>query len=600
MNVAANSQPRRANLFANNEHEHVMPSNESPSFFKISGTEFDGTTLKSTAWQPSTSPKSQPSNYLNQTIIGRLSFADLGQPGSLGQLAIARCDTAASLMTLAVKTLSAAENTAAGAYVAVPAPNNLDATLYTRTLTPDWCLPFLMGPTDAIALTDGLVSGIPATVEIMTVDLQDAASLAYLNALFTAASITPAVAVRIVTATEVIAAFSGTQYILGTAAAVSMNLTLPLASAIAEGTTLVVTRINGGWIAVLPQGADTINGATTSVIASDLGQTTFVLRGGRWLASDSPTTATIAVANAVNDAVVAVPIVTGSTVVNVDFTARGQLQMPVLANVAIGTEYLIVRTSDGAGFSPVRAEIIMGAPGDLMNGLANGVVQLGNVGAGVRFRRVALGWLVTSDRISTPAQNIASTGNDTLDSLWAGLKTLVASQAAAQTLTLPAANLCVAGGTIHVLATGAGGLTVTSPVAAILGSGANVTSLSRRLSTNESGTFTWNGTNWVFIRSAPTVQTIAEPADRIMTETWNGLRIFRCTQAGAQLMTLPAATAVPIGMEAHFVSLGAGGLTVSGGGTNLIGAGASAATKAIAINTCIRVVSDGTNWLQTI
>ncbi len=46
--------------------------------------------------------------------------------------------------------------------------------------------------------------------------------------------------------------------------------------------------------------------------------------------------------------------------------------------------------------------------------------------------------------------------------------------------------------------------------------------------------------------------------------------------------------------------LGAGGLTINGGGTNIIGAGASAATKAIAISTCIRVVSDGTNWLQTV
>ena len=573
-----------------------MATSESPSFFRISATDFDGTTVKSRDWTPNSSAKSQASNYVSQAAIGRLSFADFGQPGSMGQLAIARCDVAAALMTLTVRTLSAAENTAAGAYVAAPAPNNLDAALITRALTPDWCAPFLMGPTDAIALTDGVASGtVPSTVEIMTVDLHDASAVAYLNALFTVINATPVVSTRIVTVSEVVAVFSGTQYIIGTAAAVSMNLTLPLAASVADGTTLVVSRVNGGWIAILPQGADTINGSTQSVIQADLGQTTFILKGGQWLASDAPITAAITVSNAVNDAIVAVPIVTGSTLVNVNFTARGQLQMPILANVAIGAEYLFIRTADGAGFSPVRAEIIMGAAGDLMNGLANGIAEVGNVGAGVRFRRVALGWQVTADRICTPAQQIASTGNDTLDSLWAGLKSLTSSQAAAQTLTLPVATLCVQGGRIRVISTGAAGLTVTSPAATIVGGGASSTS--RRLALNESGEFMWNGTIWTFIRSAPTVTTTVEAADRVMTETWNGLRIFRCTQAAAQTMTLVAATAANIGQEAHFVCLGAGGLTINGGGTNIIGAAASAATAAIAQNLNIRLVSDGTNWL---
>ena len=61
-------------------------------------------------------------------------------------------------------------------------------------------------------------------------------------------------------------------------------------------------------------------------------------------------------------------------------------------------------------------------------------------------------------------------------------------------------------------------------------------------------------------------------------------------------MTLVAATAANIGQEAHFLCLGAGGLTVNGGGTNIIGGGASAATAAIAQNVNIRLISDGTNW----
>lgn len=587
-----------------------MASSESPSFFKISGTTFDGTTVKSTAWQPNSSPKSQASNYVNQTTIGRLSFADLGQPGSLGQLAIARCDVAAALMTLTVKTLSTAENTAAGAYVAVPAPNNLDATLYTRSLTPDWCLPFLMGPTDAIALTDGLVSGVPATVEIMTVDLQDAASLAYLNALFTTASTTPSVAVRIVTVTEVIPAFSGTQYILGTAAAVSMNLTLPLATAVAEGTTLVVTRINGGWIRILPQ--DTINGSTSSIVLEDIGQVTFTLRGGVWLASEAPVVVAITVANAVADVAVPLPVSTGTTLVSLNFTARGSLTLPALTDVAEGVEYLLQRTTDNAGFSPSRITITTQAPGDTLNGLANGTAIVSNPGAVVRVLRVTGGWVVVSDRQVTPTQVISNTVSATLDSGWVGSKLVRSSfvdagAPAVQVLTLPAATLAPVGTRIDVVyvGTGAGalGLNVTSPAADIQGAGQAAGVLTAFLGSFESGSFTWDGTAWQFVRSAPSVRVVVLAADATVTATvspWNGLREFRCTLAGAQVVTMPAATAAPVGMEAHFVCEGAGGLTINGGGTNIIGAGASAATKAIAQNTAIRIVSNGLNWIQSI
>lgn len=584
-----------------------MPSSESPSFFKISATNFDGTTVKTSAWQPNTSPKSQASSYLSQTTIGRLGFADLGQPGSLGQLVIARCDTAAAVMTLTVKTLSTAENTAAGVYVAVPAPNNLDAALYTRSLTPDWCLPFLMAPTDAIALTDGVESVVPATVELMTVDLQDAASLAYLNALFTTAALTPTVQVRIVTVSEVIPAFSGTQYILGNAAAVGMVLTLPLVASEAEGATLVVTRIGGGWISIIPQGADTINGSTNSVILENLGQVTFTRRGGVWLASEAPITTDISLANAMNDAAVALPIATGTTLVNLAFTARGSLALPALANVAVGVEYLLQRTADSAGFSPARIILTTQAVGDQLNGLANGTAFVSNPGSVDRLLRVPNGWIVTSDRQSTPTQVIANTISATLDSGWVGSKLVRSSLVGAQVLTLPIASLCPIGMRIDVLYTGTGagalGLTVTSPAADIQGGGQASGVLTAFLGSFESGSFTWDGTAWQFMRSAPTVRVVLAAADATVTAAtspWNGLRVFRCTQAGAQTMTMPSAAASPVGMEAHFVSLGAGGLTINGGGTNIIGAGVSAATKAIALSTCIRIVSDGTNWLQTV
>ena len=575
-----------------------MASNESPSFFVISSNNFDGTTVKAsgTIWQPNSSVKSQPRSYMNQATFGRLSYADLGQPGTMGQLVIARCNLAAALVTLTVKTESAAENTAG--LNNTPAPNNLDVALYTRALTPDWCLPFLMAPTDAIALAGGLETAVPATVELMTVDLQDPASLAYLNALFTNTALTPTVAVRIVTASEVIAAFSGTQYILGNAAAVSMQLTLPLAASEAEGAELIVTRIGGGWISVIPQGADTINGSTNSIIMEDIGQVTFTRRGGVWLASEAPITTDLTVTNAVADTAVPLPIATGTTLVNVTFTARGSIALPALANVAVGVEYLIQRSTDNAGFSPSRVVITTQAVGDTINGLANGTALVGNPGAVVRLRRVTGGWIVVSDRQSTPTQIITATVDSTLDSGWVGLKLIRATQVAAQTLTLPAVGLLTNGTSFDIVYNQINQLTINGNGVNIVGGG--LTGATIVLGPNESGRLSYNGTEWLFIRSAPTIRSISEPGTRVMTEVWNDLRIFRCSLAGAQTMTLPAATATPIGMEAHFVSLGAGGLTVSGGGTNIIGAGASAPTKAIAQNTCIRVISDGTNWLQTI
>lgn len=582
-----------------------MPSNESPSFFVISGTTFDGTTVKatSTLWQPDPSPKSQPRSYLNQSTIGRLSYADLGQTGRIGQLVIARCDIAAALMTLTVRTESAAENTAGNNDA--PAPNNLDVALYTRSLTPDWCLPFLMGPTDAITLTDGLVTSVPATVELMTVDLQDSASLAYLNALFATAALIPTVAVRIVTVSEVVPAFSGTQYILGNAAAASMVLTLPTAASEAEGTTLVVTRIGGGWIQVSPQGADTINGSTNSVIMEDIGQVTFTLRGGVWLASEAPITTDLTVTNAVADTTVPLPTATGTTLVNVTFTARGIISLPALANVALGVEYLIQRTTDNAGFSPSRVRINTQAAGDTLNGLANGFAILGNPGAVIRLRRVPSGWVEVSDRQTTPMQVITATVDSTLDSGWLGLKAILGTQVAAQVLTLPAAALLNPGCEFIVTypiaapAAGAGNLTINSGATNIVGGGSVGTAIV--LGYNETATFVFDGTQWLVVRSAPTVRTLTETIDRVMVEKWNGLRIFRCTQAVAQTMTLPSPLTCPIGMEAQFVCLGAGGLTVNGGVANsIVSAGALAATKAIAVNTNMRLVCDGTTWDATV
>lgn len=582
-----------------------MSSSESPSFFTISAAEFDGVTPLTAVWQPNASPRSQPRSYAAQSLVevGRISYAKLGQPGTMGQLVTARCQLDAALVTLSVRSENATE-AAARPVPDVPAPNNLDVVLDTRNLTTVWCAPFLMGPTDAIALTGGSQAPLAATVDIITVDLHDAAALSYLNAVFAAASTTPSTtSVRVVTASETVSPFAGTQYILGTAAAVSMTLTLPLASAVVAGTTLIVTRVGGGWISVIRQGADTINGAATAVILEDIGQVTFTMRSGQWLASEAPITTDVTVSNAVADTTVALPVVTSTTLVSADFTARGILQLPTIANVADGVEYLLQRTTDSATVFPARVKVTTFAVGDTLDGVANGYVLLGSPGAVIRIRKISTGWVVVSERGCSPLETIDAPATATVDSGWVGLKNLNATQVAPQTLTLPVAALLDSGCQIRVnyplaAGLGAGTLTIDAGIIPIVGGGASATTMV--LAYNESADLCYDGTDWHLIRSAPTVKALVEAANRVMLESWNGLRIFRCNQAAAQTMTLIAATAAFIGQEAHFVSLGAGGLTINGGGTNIIGEGATAAAKAIAQNTCIRVVSDGTNWLQTV
>ena len=172
-------------------------------------------------------------------------------------------------------------------------------------------------------------------------------------------------------------------------------------------------------------------------------------------------------------------------------------------------------------------------------------------------------------------------------------------------LTLPAAALLNPGCEFIVTypiaapAAGAGNLTINSGATNIVGGGSVGTAIV--LGYNETATFVFDGTQWLVVRSAPTVRTLTETIDRVMVEKWNGLRIFRCTQAGAQTMTLPSPLTCPIGMEAQFVCLGAGGLTVNGGAANsIVSAGALAATKAIAVNTNMRLVCDGTTWDATV
>lgn len=249
-----------------------MASNESPSFFVISSAEFDGTTPLTAVWTPDPSPRSQPRSYASPSTgpVGRISYKKLGQPGTIGQLVTARTWNAAALITLTVRSENSAENTAGNNDF--PAPNNLDAALISRALTTDWCAPFLQGPTDAIALQGGLVSPAPATVELLTVDLQDAAALAYLNAIFTAASLSPTVTVRTEAADRVMTErWNGLRIFRCTqGAAQTMTLIAATSAFVGQEAHFICTgagglTVNGGGTNIISAGAS----AATKAIAQN-------------------------------------------------------------------------------------------------------------------------------------------------------------------------------------------------------------------------------------------------------------------------------------------------------------------------------------------
>lgn len=583
---------------------------------RLTGTVLDGTTPLTTDWNPDPpGNRSQGESWALQTTVGRISPLRWMSRGSLGAIVIAKAwqtqpDGPVTLTSRTPTGAELAELSPPANLPTVPPNAALNQPLESRTVNAStWSAPLLLSPEHALTLTqpgDNPAGPAGNTVEMIFIDIGSAEALAYIQAIFGACCSDGGggeVQVRTVTVSEAIPAFAGTEYLLVNGALSNITLTLPAVASVTEGTTLVATRIGGGVPTIIPATGETINGDVDGrVVINDIGQATFVLRGGQWLSSVSPQPDVITVTNAIAGGVVALPLSTGSTRVIVNFTANGILRLPVLADAGDGIQYIIAREQDGPA-QPARVQVLPQG-GELLNGVTNLAAYLAEPGSAIRIIKSRAGagtatWQVVSDRQALASQTLALAASTVLDSGVPSPKQIRATLATFQTITLPAAAVTAVGTNYRFTFLGAAGGAIADGGSAIVSGGALLAAGTLQVRQNDTIDLTFDGTNWHAIYGATVPQVVTAAVNTVIAQSWTGIRIYRCTQAAAQSLDLPAPGVCKVGMELQVVGTGGGGLTVNGGGANIISAGATAASLALAANTPARLIFDGTDWQRT-
>jgi len=466
-----------------------------PRIHVVSALTFDNTTAFPGPWQPKNNANVGRLNYSTSSeSIGRFSFKAMLRSGLVGAIIIARC--LQDQITLTVRSANTAE------YTNLKIPDNpvpvvVNSALKSVTLTQDWSQPLLLGPTDAITL----FSDDRNTVEIQIIDVADEMAMQYLAAVLS--TITPAEQVKLihVTASTILDPFAGKLIVLAAMAAAPATVQLPLISAEAEGSEAFVVRTGGAaTFSVSRDGTDLINGGATPVDFGARSGESFAVRGGQWLTSGTPRLLEFDAANAVVGGVVALPTPIGIQTARVNFTERGDLQLPDLAVVGFGCGYLLERSGDNASI-PRRVRLLPVA-GQAVNGVNNLVTYLGSPGSSMWVLKThgiageTGTWQVVADRQIVAAQTFVYSANQTLDSGWVGRKYFRLTQAGAQTLDLPPPGLTPIDCIANVVCEGAGGATINGNGANIrVNTAAPAASLAQAL--NGVREYKFNGTDWL-------------------------------------------------------------------------------------------------------
>jgi hypothetical protein len=449
-------------------------------------TSFNGTTAVTNAYQPSGENPKAPRSVVTQASIGRLSFKDQMRPGSVAALVRVRTWGISGLVA-AVKSLNTAE-VAELTSPDDPEPIGLNATLKTVTATSDWSDALLLGPSDALTL-----SGATGTVELMIIDLNGSEMVTYLSAIAASGGASSCCTSTSITvaATSQIAAWSDTLFVYVTAAAGS-TITLPALSGLTLGAKAVFVRDGDGVVLVIVDGADELNGVVGAGFELDGRRAVFVdRRETMWTSTQPNVSAGQSISNAVAGATVAVdtadePVFT----VRFDFDAHGFLRLPLLTNAALGQDIILAR------FGGEFQAVVIPQVGQLLNGDVDGRVYLGwNENAVAR--KTLAGWLVMGDGAGRPARTLTMAADGTL-ALWgAGQINVLATQAGAQTITLPLSTDPIApGARVNFGCAGAGGLTINGNGANIR-SGTGAPAATMALVQHENAWLVWTGTLWI-------------------------------------------------------------------------------------------------------
>lgn len=460
-------------------------------FLRITATgSFDTTTVLVNDYLPENNAK-QPLLTVTQALVGRINFSEQLRPGSVGALVRVR--------SWGIATLSMSQRSPSAAEVAAqpspddPTPEGTDVVLQTLTVTSEWSEVLMLGSSDALTF-----QGNHGTIEIAIVDADEQIMMGFWNAQTAQAIIEPTFNVVEITAAGAVPAWSGLTYFLVNIAA-GGTLTLPAMALVDEPSQAYFIRTGGGLVVMAANGVEPINEQASGIFElPGIGGAYLARVGDGWVTPALLLQATATLSNAVDGAVVDLPILNAVTVaVQLNFTAYGDARLPALLGAPHGCRYLLYRAS---GTAQVRLKPTVG---DNLNGTASDVAYLGVKGAllveGAYDPLLGTGtWTVVSagGSIQAPVQTVAS-GNVVLVP-WGTdeLLLLLADAGAAQTATLPSAALMPPGARLRVLTRG--GATISAAAAETIVGKATAPALTFAVAANTAvllvsdGTSQWN------------------------------------------------------------------------------------------------------------
>lgn len=272
-------------------------------------------------------------------------------------------------------------------------------------------------------------------------------------------------------------------------------VTLPLLSTLGLGRKVTFVNIGDNYALVAVNVADQMNGVTNGVIELGGNEAVIVERRETTYTGTKPLTGNGEYFNnAVSGATVQIST-PDSTIfpVRIEFDAPGFLQLPLLGQAS--TDQVIEIIRDGG----VVQVAIIPRLFEKLNGEVDGRFYLGAGENAVARRTVSGGWLVVGDGAQRPARTLTLAADATLDLWGAGKLNVICTQAAAQTVTLPASTDPIASGAELVIGcAGAGGLTINGNGASIR-SGTGAPAGTMALAQHENARLVWADTLWIAV-----------------------------------------------------------------------------------------------------
>lgn len=429
-----------------------MSTSWDPRHFILNAGRFDGTTPVTEAWKPSGDAPSSPYNYVEQDLLGRVSFARFLNPATQSMWVSVRCRKPPGVGDR-VELRSVAEDETTDD----PPPLASDQLLESRSLTQTWCFPFYAGVQDALAFHHIPDDGGTIDVQMLGVGQEAAIAWFKANAARCCGEGNGGEVESIdVEETSEIKPWAGELFVfVDVPGPGNGELTLPEAADVTENSRVHFVRVGGVVTIIQAAAGEIINGQLSPATALELSGfelITITRKGAGWVATAPTFRGPQTFDNAIVGGFVSLsPPTDRVTVIQLDFTGRGDCRLPPLNECPQDAEFHISR-QPGGGTEQVR---FVPTAGDLLNGQLNGVAYLGPNDA-VRLRRTLVGWNIVGDgELRARLIRTVAVGNIALTAWGVGELLVRLVQAGAQTATLPARADVPDGAVVRIQALGA-------------------------------------------------------------------------------------------------------------------------------------------------